>query len=161
MDKQKCLDLAAYSAISCSAYFAGASLYINWVQVPTMFASAPDTGTLLREWTETYTRARLIQGKFAVLSVASGLAVYFLSEKGEYRCLWLAGALSMLSALPWTRFIMMPDINQLKEKDILERKGENWVREKIALWNRRHAFRTITSGLAFNFMMAAVYLDRM
>lgn len=61
MDKQKCLDLAAYSAISCSAYFAGASLYINWVQVPTMFASAPDTRTLLREWTETYTRARLIQ----------------------------------------------------------------------------------------------------
>lgn len=66
----------------------------------------------------------LYQGKFAVLSVASGLAVYFLSEKGEYRCLWLAGALSMLSALPWTRFIMMPDINQLKEKDILERKGK-------------------------------------
>lgn len=58
------------------------------------------------------------------MSVASGLAVYFLSEKGEYRCLWLAGALSMLSALPWTRFIMMPDINQLKEKDILERKGK-------------------------------------
>lgn len=58
------------------------------------------------------------------MSVASGLAVYFLSEKGEYRFLWLAGALSMLSALPWTRFVMMPDINQLKEKDILDRKGK-------------------------------------
>lgn len=161
MDKQKCLDLAAYSAISCSAYFAGAALYINWVQVPTMFAATPDTKALLREWTETYTRARLIQGKFAVLGVASGLVVYFLSEKGEHHCLWLAGSLSMLSILPWTRLVMMPDINQLKEKDILDRKGETWVREKINLWNKLHAFRTITSGLAFNLMMAAVYLDRM
>ena len=61
MDKQKCLDLAAYSAISCSAYFAGASLYINWVQVPSMFTTAPDTRTLLAEWREMYTRARVIQ----------------------------------------------------------------------------------------------------
>ena len=61
MDKQKCLDLAAYSAISCSAYFAGAALYINWVQVPSMFTTAPDTRTLLAEWREMYTRARVIQ----------------------------------------------------------------------------------------------------
>ena len=61
MDKQKCLDLAAYSAISCSAYFAGASLYINWVQVPSMFTTAPDTRPLLAEWREMYTRARGIQ----------------------------------------------------------------------------------------------------
>lgn len=61
MDRQKWLDLAGYTAVSCSAYFSGASLYINWVQVPTMFAVAPDTRALLREWRETYTRARVIQ----------------------------------------------------------------------------------------------------
>ncbi|XP_061179117.1 uncharacterized protein LOC133187734 [Saccostrea echinata] len=161
MDKQKWLDLAGYAAIGCSAYFSGAALYINMVQVPTMFAVAPDTKTLLKEWRETFTRARVIQGGLAVLGTASGLTVYYFTDRGQYRYLWLAGALTLLSGMPWTKLVMMPDINKLKEEDILERKGETWIREKIARWNRLHGFRTITSGLAFNLMMAAVYLDRM
>ena len=55
--------------------------------------------------------------------VTAGLVVYFMSEGGQYRYLWLASALSFMAGLPWTKLVMMPDIQKLKESDVLERKG--------------------------------------
>ncbi|XP_048743556.1 uncharacterized protein LOC125656973 [Ostrea edulis] len=160
MDRQKWLDLAGFTALGCSAYFSGAAWYINLVHVPTLFNTVHDTKTLLNEWRLCYSLSRKYQGKLALIGSTSAVAVWYHSES-EYRCLWLAAGLVFISVWPYTLVAMIPDINTLHEEDILDKKGESWVREKIKLWNKRHAFRSIVSSLAFDLVAAAFYLNRM
>ncbi|XP_011432643.1 uncharacterized protein LOC128158398 [Crassostrea angulata] len=161
MDRQRWLDLAGFAAVGCSAYFSGAAWYINLVHVPTLFETVHDTKTLLEEWRLCYSLSRKYQGKLAMVGATSAAAVWYLSEVGEQRWLWLAGGLTFISVWPWTLLAMMPDISKLHEEDVLKKEGESWVRDKIKLWNRRHAVRSVVSSLAFDLLAAAVYLNRM
>ncbi|XP_061179116.1 uncharacterized protein LOC133187733 [Saccostrea echinata] len=161
MDRQKLLDLAGFAAVGCTAYFSGAAWYINLVHVPTLFRTVHDTKTLLNEWRLCYTLSRKYQGKLAILGSTSAAAVWYFSNASDHRWLWLAGGLTFISVWPWTLLVMIPDINRLLDESVLERKGETWVREKIQVWNKRHAVRSVVSSLAFDLLVAAIYLNRM
>lgn len=58
-----------------------------------------------------------------MVGATSAAAVWYLSEVGEQRWLWLAGGLTFISVWPWTLLVMMPDISKLHEEDVLKKEG--------------------------------------
>lgn len=58
-----------------------------------------------------------------MVGATSAAAVWYLSEVGEQRWLWLAGGLTFISVWPWTLLAMMPDISKLHEEDVLKKEG--------------------------------------
>ena len=59
----------------------------------------------------------------AVVGASSAAAVWYLSEGGEYRWVWLVGGLTLITVWPWTLLVMMPDIKKLHESDVIKKEG--------------------------------------
>ncbi len=60
------LEVAAFLAVSCTALFAGAALYINLVEHPARMEL--DTAAAVAQWAPSYHRATFMQAPLAALS---------------------------------------------------------------------------------------------
>ncbi|XP_061178763.1 uncharacterized protein LOC133187416 [Saccostrea echinata] len=159
MNRQNLADLGAYTAIGCASTFMGSAYYVNFVQTPAMM-QVKDTKAVRALWKEMFLRAKRYQSGFAMTSAAAAVLVG-LHEQSKYRWLWFGSAAAIIAVVPWTFIVMMPDIKRLLEDDVIDKEGEQWVRDKIRLWSRRHGVRTFLSDLSANLMLAAVYMTRM
>nr|XP_022301504.1 uncharacterized protein LOC111109604 [Crassostrea virginica] len=153
--KQIICDLAAYSAINCSAYLMVTSM--NNIHV--RFQRNPPMGIQERldRWREDYTLNHKKQKWITVIEMASGFVVFILSDGRHSHRLWLAGALSCTAGLLWTELSMRPDSHQLMANDVLTDRGEDWVKERLDKWYIHDIVKITTSCLAFNFMLAALW----
>lgn len=98
---------AGYIALAFAAAFAGAAIYVNWVEQPARLAL--DDQALLSEWGPSDSRGVALLAGFALASAISGFVAYF--EMEDVR--WAFGALLMIASWPYAFFVMAPLNNQI------------------------------------------------
>jgi hypothetical protein len=131
-----------------AALFAGAAIYINVAEQPARLALAEPA--MVTQWQRSYQRAAVMQGGLALLGTVLGVMAYF--EDGQE--MWLLGALILLSAWPFTLFVLKPTNNALNAA--LPASGGAEMRGLIEKWGRLHAVRSGIGALAtLVFLLAA------
>ena len=104
-----------YIALAFAAAFAGAAIYVSWVEQPARLAL--DEEALLREWGPSDSRGVALLLGFALAAAIAGLIAW--SEAQDLR--WIYGALIAMATWPYAFFVMAPLNNQilsLKGRDV-------------------------------------------
>src|SRR5215472_17379610 len=131
-------------SLAFAGAFAGAALYVNWVEQPARLAL--DEQALLSEWGPSDRRGVALLAAFALASALAGFLAYF--ETQDLR--WAIGALIVISSWLYIYFVMAPLNNQ-----ILSLRGGDVAaaRALIRQWG------LIESGLTVSgFVAVAIYL---
>ena len=133
--------LALLLAISCSGLFAGAAVYISFVEHPSRMAC----GTVLAvaEFGPSYRRAAVMQASLAGTACLAGLILWRTSAFPA----WLAGGCVIGAVIPFTLFVILP-INKKLLDPSLDRSSEE-ARRLLVKWGRLHAVRTVLGATAF------------
>ena len=125
--------LAGTIALAFAAAFAGAAVYVIWVEQPARLKL--DDEALLSEWAPSDSRGVALLAAFALAAALAGFIAWFESE--DIR--WVFGALMAIATWPYAFFVMAPLNNQ-----ILSLRGEDVAAAKALI--RQWGF--IESGFA-------------
>jgi hypothetical protein len=125
--------IAAMSA----ALFAGAALYINVAEHPARLLL--DTQSAAAQWGPSYKRATWMQAPLAVVSFATGIAVWLMGGGAG----WALAALLIGAVVPVTFIGIMPTNNALLApgRDL----ATSETRVLLERWGRLHGVRTAMS----------------
>jgi hypothetical protein len=134
---------AARGRIHCDSHgsdFCRCALYINLVEHPARMAL--DTKSAALEWAPSYRRATWMQAPLALVSLATGLASWWMGGG----VVWAIAALLMGAVVPFTFLGIMPTNQKLlaAERDLASPE----TRELLDKWAKLHAVRTVLSLLA-------------
>jgi Domain of unknown function (DUF1772) len=138
------LEVAAFLAVSCTALFAGAALYINLVEHPARMKL--DTAAAVAQWAPSYHRATFMQAPLAVLSSFAALLAWLLGAG----LVWLIAAALIGAVVPFTFIGIMPTNRRLLSAE----PGSSETRELLRKWNLLHAVRTMLSLAALMIMVS-------
>jgi uncharacterized membrane protein len=127
------------ATLSC-ALFAGAAIYINFVEHPARMGCGTKIAATV--WAPSYKRATVMQASLAVVSLASGVAVWLFGGGTA----WLVGAILIGLVVPFTFIAIMPTNNQLLSPD--RDLGSNETRALLERWGSLHAVRSVLSFAA-------------
>jgi len=94
-------------ALAFAAAFAGAAVYVNWVEQPARLAL--DDSALLSEWGPSDRRGVALHLAFALAGAVAGFLAYFESQDVRY----VFGALIIIASWPYAFFVMAPLNNQI------------------------------------------------
>lgn len=122
-------------AVFASALFAGAAVYITFVEHPARLSCGP--AVALRQWIPSYKRATVMQASLAIIATFAGLTRWL--DGREWR--WLAGAILIFAVVPVTLLVIFPT-----NKKLLDAARDAESAETLALlrtWGRLHAIRSI------------------
>ena len=129
-----------FIATLSTALFAGASIYINFVEHPARMGC--DTKTAVTVWAPSYKRATVMQASLAIIGFLSGLAVWLLGAD----IMWLVGAVFIGLVVPFTFIAIMPTNHQLLAPDRDLASSE--TRALLEKWGKLHAVRSVLSFIA-------------
>ena len=129
-----------FIATLSTALFAGASIYINFVEHPARMGC--DTKTAVTVWAPSYKRATVMQASLAIIGFLSGLAVWLLGAD----VMWLVGAVFIGLVVPFTFIAIMPTNRQLLAPDRDLASSE--TRALLEKWGKLHAVRSVLSFIA-------------
>ena len=107
-------------ALAFAAAFAGAAIYVNWVEQPARLKL--DDEALLSEWAPSDSRGVALLAAFALAAALAGFIAWFESEDVRFAY----GALIAIATWPYAFFVMAPLNNQilsLKGKDVAAAKA--------------------------------------
>jgi hypothetical protein len=124
-----------------SGIFAGAALYINFVEQPARLSCGVHLA--VTEWRPSYKRGTLMQAPLALIGSLSALISWWFDR----RLGWLIGGLLLLLVIPLTLVVILPTNKRLQSQE-LDLKSEEAVR-LLQRWGRLHAVRSFLSGVAF------------
>ena len=129
-----------FIATLSTALFAGAAIYINFVEHPARMGC--DTKTAATVWAPSYMRATVMQASLALLGFLTGLAVWLLG--GDV--MWLVGAVFIGLVIPFTFIAIMPTNHQLLTpgRDL----ASSETRALLERWGKLHAVRSVLSLVA-------------
>ena len=134
-------------AVLSAALFAGASLFINVAEHPARLLL--DTRSAATQWAASYKRATWMQAPLALVSLATGIAVWLMGGGVG----WVAAAALIGAVVPFTFLGIMPTNNALlapgRDLDSAE------TRALLERWGQLHAVRTALSlaGTMFYFCL--------
>jgi len=131
-------------AIVAAGLFAGAAVYVNVVEHPARMTLG--AAAAAAQWAPSYERGARLQAPLAALAFVAG-SLAWLAGGGAS---WLAGALLIGAAIPYTLIVVMPTNQRPKTGGAAAETGE-----LLARWNRLHAVRTAASLAAFLVFVAA------
>jgi Anthrone oxygenase len=132
--------LAGELALTITALFTGAAIYINIAEQPARLQL--DNRSLLAEWKPAYKRGYIMQASLAIVGGLLGL-VAFLSTL-DWR--WLLGALVLLANWPYTIFMIMPTNRLLMDTPPEAATAE--TRRMLEQWDALHTGRSALGPLA-------------
>jgi hypothetical protein len=126
--------LTGLVALSLAALFAGAALYVSFVEQPARMLLEPEAA--LAEWQPSYKRGAVMQAGLAVIAFLAGLAAWW--QTGG--ALFLAGAVFQILPWPWTLLVILPTNKALLALSPAQAGPES--RALLEKWGRLHALRT-------------------
>jgi hypothetical protein len=127
-------------ALLAAAVFAGAAIYINFVEQPARLGL--DDASLLAQWKTAYQRGTLMQAPLAVIGFLLGLAAWWQMGRSSF----LLGACLMIANWPVTLFAIMPTNKRLMTIDPADAGPD--TRALAVKWNRLHGLRTALGSAA-------------
>ena len=128
-------------ATLASGFFAGAAVYINFVEQPARLSCGVQLA--VTEWRPSYKRGTLMQAPLALIGSLSALISWW-SDRG---LAWLIGGLLLLLIIPFTLVVILPTNKRLESQDLDLSSEEAGC--LLRRWGRLHAVRSILSGAAF------------
>ena len=126
--------LAGQFALTIAAIFSGAAIYVSLCEQPARLQL--DDRALLTEWKPSYKHGAAMQAPLALIGAVLGFAAWW--QAGDWR--WLAGAVVIISAWPYTLLVIKPTNDELLAIDPTNAGPR--VRMLIEKWGRLHAGRT-------------------
>jgi len=126
--------LAGLLALSLAALFAGAALYVSFVEQPARMLL--ETEAALAQWQPSYKRGAVMQAGLAVIAFLAGLTAWW--QTGG--ALFLAGAVFQILPWPWTLLVILPTNKALLAMNPAQAGPES--RALLEKWGRLHALRT-------------------
>ena len=127
-------------ALTCAALFAGVAFYVMRAEHPAR--TTLDDRALLQQWKPSYKHGAAIQAPLAIIGFALGTVAWW--QSGGWQ--WLAGALVLAAAWPYTLLIIRPTNNELLATD-LDQAGPH-SRALLERWGRLHSGRTMMGTIA-------------
>jgi hypothetical protein len=125
----------------CAGLFAGAALYITFVEHPARL----ECGTLLAvtEFGPSYRRATVMQASLAVVGCLAALRVWVLDRNP----LMLLGGGLLGAVVPFTLGVILPTNKRLLDPALDRSSAE--ARELLERWGWLHAVRSVAGTIAF------------
>jgi uncharacterized membrane protein len=127
-------------ALSAAALFAGAAVYVSVAEQPARLAL--DDRALLTQWKPAYRRGAAMQAPLALIGCILGLMAW--RQNGAWQ--WLAGAIVLVSAWPYTLLVIRPTNNELSGTSVSDAGPR--TRTLVEKWGRLHAGRSALGVLA-------------
>jgi hypothetical protein len=125
------------AALISAIMFTSWALYVTLVEHPARLDSGAGSGRA--QFQPSYRRAAPWQASFAVIAGVAGAATAIATR----RWLWLAGALVIAAAIPFTLVVIKPINRTLLSGAPL---SDEETRRLLQRWGRLHAVRTILGG---------------
>ena len=126
-------------ALTVAAAFTGAAIYASLVEQPARLGL--DDRALLAEWRPSYKRGSVMQAGLALVGSLLGFVAWW----HDPHWTWLAGAIALIAAWPYTLIIIRPT-NEALLATPLEAAGPG-SRAGIEKWGRLHLGR-VAMGVA-------------
>jgi len=133
--------MLAFLAVACAGLFAGAAVYITFVEHPARVECG--AATALRQFAPSYRRATRMQASLAVVGSASALAAWL---GGGGSTFFFAGVL-LGAVVPFTLVVIYPVNGRLLDPGLAPTSAE--ADELLARWGWLHAVRSVASVSAF------------
>ncbi|MGJ0506407.1 MAG: DUF1772 domain-containing protein [Methylocystis sp.] len=115
-------------ALAAAGAFAGASLYVNFVEQPARLALSDDA--LIKEWEPSDHRGFIVLAGLAAIAALFGFIAY--RELNDLR--WALGALVMLASWPYTYLAIVPLNNRIL--GLIGADAAHEARKVIDLWGK-------------------------
>ena len=115
-------------ALAAAGAFAGASLYVNYVEQPARLALSDDA--LIKEWEPSDHRGFIVLASLAFLAALFGFIAF--RELNDVR--WLFGALIAIASWPYTYLAIVPLNNRILA--LIKADAAHEARKVIDLWGR-------------------------
>ena len=136
------LDAVAESlAMTSTAVFFGAALYISLVEHPARLEAGVDVA--LRQFPHSYRRAARLQASLAVVGSLAGLAACLLGSSAW----WAVSAVLLFAVVPLTLVVIFPTNKRLHDPDLEAADPAALI--LLMRWGSLHWLRTGLSFLAF------------
>ena len=140
------LPLVQFIAVLATTIFAGAAIYITFVEHPARMGCSTELAAT--EWAPSYKRATLMQAPLAIIGFLCGTVAWWLGAGGP----WLIAALLILAVVPFTLIVIEPSTNKpllAPGRDL----SSPETRELLVKWGRLHAVRSV-----LGFGAAAIFI---
>jgi hypothetical protein len=128
-------------ATLASGIFAGAALYVNFVEQPARLSCGVELA--ITEWRPSYKRWTVMQAPLAAIGSLAALVAWWFGGGVA----WLAGGLLLLLIIPFTLIVIFPTNKHLENQELDLRSEE--AGRLLRLWGRLHAVRSALGTLAF------------
>jgi uncharacterized membrane protein len=128
-------------ATLASGIFAGAAVYVNFVEQPARFSGGVELA--VTEWKPSYKRGTMMQAPLAAVGSLAALMSWGV-DRGSA---WLIGGLLLLLIMPYTIVVILPTNKRLESRELDLRSEE--AGSLLRRWGRLHAVRSILSAVAF------------
>jgi uncharacterized membrane protein len=128
-------------ATLASGIFAGAAVYVNFVEQPARFSGGVELA--VTEWKPSYKRGTMMQAPLAAVGSLAALMSWGV-DRGSA---WLIGGLLLLLIMPYTIVVILPTNKRLESRELDLRSEE--AGSLLRRWGRLHAVRSILSLVAF------------
>ena len=140
------LALSESLAILCSGLFAGAALYVSFVERPARMLCG--TTLALTQFAPSYKRATVMQTSLAALGTLAAIAAWPQGAPAP----WLVGGLLLGAVIPFTLIVILPTNKRLLDPSL--DKNSKLAEQLLQHWAMLHAVRSalsLASFLAFLF----------
>ncbi|XP_060079742.1 uncharacterized protein LOC132559149 [Ylistrum balloti] len=154
MEKGMVGDICAVTSTVFAGMFAGGALGSNVFTMPALM-KIKDTSAMRTGWKHHFLDGSRYMPRLALASIVAGSIACYLDDT-DNKYYWLAGAGTMFSLIPYTMFVIIPDVNILLKDDVIEQRGEEWVRTNVDKWGKRHLVRSAVSSAAFGTYLFAL-----
>jgi uncharacterized membrane protein len=135
-------------ATLCAGLFAGAAIYITFVEHPARLECGTELAAT--EFAPSYRRATLMQATLAAIGLATALVAW-----GQGRgVMLLIGGLLLGGVVPFTLLVILPTNKRLLDPGL--DRGSAEAAELLARWGQLHAVRSALGTLAFGVLVWAL-----
>lgn len=141
-------DIAGLVAVLASALFAGAAVYVSVAEHPARMECGTELAAT--EFAPSYRRAAVMQVALVAITTVAALVRWWAAGGA----LWLAGALCIFAAIPYTLVVIMPTNKRLLDPG--RDRGSAETQALLVAWGRLHAVRTLLGLVASVLLLAAL-----